>query len=387
MKVKAIQSKFRDIFHEEPLLIRSPGRVNLIGEHTDYNEGFVLPAAIDKEIILALRPSGKLKSSLYAADLNDYFEFQIDSIKKFDNGWPNYLLGVVNQLQKQSYKIEGFNCVFGGDIPVGAGLSSSAAIEAGLAFALNEIFGLGIDKLNLVKMAQKAENEFVGVQCGIMDQFVNIFGAKNKALKLDCRSLVYEYYPFVLDDVSIVLCDTQVSHSLASSEYNIRRQQCERGVIALQKTNPNIRSLRDVTIEMLESHKDIINPISYIRCFYVICENNRLIAACDDLKKGDLKAFGEKMYLTHTGLRDNYEVSCPELDFLVDLTLDIDDVLGSRMMGGGFGGCTINLIKQEDLDEIIKEIQIMYKFKWGGNLKVYVTNIEAGTSIIKYENS
>jgi len=383
MKAKTIQNKFREIFNEEPLLIRSPGRVNLIGEHTDYNEGFVLPAAIDKEIILALTPSGKSESSLYALDLNEAFEFQIDSIKKSDKGWPNYLLGVVDQFQKRGYKTEGFNCVFGGNIPIGAGLSSSAAIEAGLAFALNKTFGLGIDRLNLVKMAQKSENEFVGVQCGIMDQFVNIFGAKNKVLKLDCRSFAYEYYPFVLDDVSIVLCDTQISHSLASSEYNIRRQQCERGVTVLQKTNPNIRSLRDVTIEMLELHKNIINPISYIRCFYVICENNRLIAACDDLKKGDLKAFGEKMYQTHTGLRDNYEVSCPELDFLVDLTLDIDDVLGSRMMGGGFGGCTINLVKQKDLDEIIKEIQRMYKLRWGKNLKVYITNIEAGTSIIK----
>jgi len=383
MKIKAIQNKFMELFHEDPLLIRSPGRVNLIGEHTDYNEGFVLPAAIDKEIILALAPSRKSKSSLYAADLNDSFEFQIDSIKKSKKGWPNYLLGVVDQFQKKGHKIEGFNCVFGGDIPVGAGLSSSAAIESGLAFALNETFMLGIDKLNLVKIAQKAENEFVGVRCGIMDQFVNIFGAKNKVLKLDCRSLAYEYFPFMLDDVSIVLCDTQVSHSLASSEYNIRRQQCEIGVSVLKKTNQNIRSLRDVTVEMLESYRKIIDPMTYKRCFYVIYENSRLIAACDDLKKGDLKAFGEKIYRTHAGLRDDYEVSCPELDFLVDLTLDMDDVLGSRMMGGGFGGCTINLIKQKDLDEIVKEIQRMYKLKWKKNLNVYVTSIEAGTSIIK----
>jgi len=383
MILNQIAEDFKSLYKKEPLLVRSPGRVNLIGEHTDYNKGFVLPAAIDKAIYFAIAPSESKLCRLYAWDMNDHFDFQIDSFKKTEKVWPNYLLGVVDQFQKADYELKGFDCVFGGDIPIGAGLSSSAAIEAGLAFIFNEMFDLKIDKLELVKMAQKAENEFVGVRCGIMDQFINIFGAEHRVLKLDCRSLEFDYYPFEFDDIHVVLCDTQVSHSLASSEYNIRRQQCESGVRQLQKSFPALQSLRDVSIEMLEEHRAKLDPVIYKRCDYVVRENNRLLAGCHDLQKGDLKAFGEKLYETHIGLRDDYEVSCPELDFLVDLTLNEGGVLGARMMGGGFGGCTINLVQQNALEEFIEKAQKAYETEMGKDLKIYITHIEAGTSIIQ----
>lgn len=378
-----IADAFRNLYQKEPFLVRSPGRVNLIGEHTDYNHGFVLPAAIDKAIYFAVAPSASKSCRLFAVDMDDGYDFQIDSFERTDKGWPNYLLGVIDQFQKAGYELNGFDCAFGGDIPIGAGLSSSAAIEAGLAFIFNELFDLNVEKLDLVKMAQKAENEFVGVRCGIMDQFVNIFGAENKVLKLDCRSLEFEHYPFEFDDIDVVLLDTQVSHSLASSEYNIRRRQCETGVQQIQKSHPEVNSLRDITIEMLQEHKLHLDPIIYKRCDYVIRENDRLLAGCADLQRGDLIAFGQKMYETHAGLRDDYEVSCPELDFLVDLTLDEEGVLGARMMGGGFGGCIINLVQQSALKEFTEKARLAYKSEMGRDLKIYITHIEAGTSIIQ----
>ena len=229
---ETVINKFRELFNEEPVVVRSPGRANMIGEHTDYNLGFVLPCAIDKAIFFAVTPRNDNYCKMYALNMNQSFETSLDDLKKSEKGWPDYLTGVLDQLKKAGYTFTGFNCVFGGDIPVGAGLSSSAALEAGLAFALNHIFNLGIDKLSLVKLAQKAENEFVGVQCGIMDQFINIFGESGAVLRLDCRSLAYQYFPFVFDNVSIVLFNSNVSHSLASSQYNQRRKECSDGTIS-----------------------------------------------------------------------------------------------------------------------------------------------------------
>jgi galactokinase len=383
MNLLAIKEKFKSLYQKEPLLVRAPGRVNLIGEHTDYNDGFVLPAAIDKAIILAVAPSAKPVSRLFASDMNDAFEFDIKKLKKSDKGWPNYLMGVVEQLQKAGYKPDNFDCVFGGDVPIGAGMSSSAAIEAGIGSALNEIFQLGISKIDIVKMGQKAENEFVGVKCGIMDQFISVFGAEKKVLKLDCRSLNYEYYPFEFKDIHIVLCNTGVTHSLASSEYNIRRGQCEKGVAIIQKSNPGIRSLRDVSPEMLAAHRSDMEPIIYQRCRYVVEENDRLLNGCQDLQQGDLSAFGKKMYATHAGLRDDYAVSCKELDFLVDLALTEPGVYGARMMGGGFGGCTINLVKEEALKRFTAKATEAYPKKMGRELKIYITHIQGGVSILK----
>lgn len=382
-----IIKKYKEMFNEEPVLVKSPGRVNLIGEHTDYNMGFVLPAAINKAIYFAVAPRNDSKSVLFSYDMNEVFEFTNENLEMQNSSklWPNYLMGVVDQLIKHGYMVKGFNCVFGGDIPIGAGLSSSAAIEAGLAFALNKIFNLGLDKLSLVKVAQKAENEFVGVNCGIMDQYINIFGKNGNAIRIDCRSLEYKYFPFSYKNISIVLFDTSISHSLASTEYNKRRKECNIGVKVIKKDNENIRSLRDVNMELLSSYESELNPVIYKRCKYVIEENNRLLDACDALSRHDLQAFGTLMYRTHEGLSKDYEVSCAALDYLVELTKDNPKVYGSRMMGGGFGGCTINLIENEAVDSISKFVMKEYNKKFGLEPKVYITKISGGTSLMEIE--
>jgi galactokinase len=380
--IEKIENHFIKIFGEKPFIFRSPGRVNLIGEHTDYNEGFVLPAAIDKAIIFAVAKRIDKKCILHAEDLNDDYGVELKDVRVATKGWANYLLGVVDQFQKRGYNLDGFDCVFGGDIPIGAGLSSSAAIEAGLAFALNEIFNFKIDNLDLVKMAQKAEHEFAGVRCGIMDQFINIFGKAGKVLKLDCRSLEYEYYPFEMNDVKIVLLDTHVKHSLATGEYNIRRAQCEEGVSIIKKHNPSIYSLRDVALDLLSEHKSEFDPVVFRRCRYVIKENERLLKGCNDLKENNLVSFGKRMYQSHEGLRDEYEVSCKELDILVEIASNESSVLGARMMGGGFGGCTINLVKQDGLENFIRVAKDKYFKKLNSELKVYITSIVGGTDLV-----
>ena len=362
------------------IIVRSPGRVNLIGEHTDYNEGFVLPAAVDKAIIFAVSPRSDRRCRFYAADLDASFESGIDSIQKSSEGWPNYLLGVIEQLRKAGNEVGGCDLVFGGDIPIGAGMSSSAALEAGFAFALNDLFTLGIDRLDLVKLAQRAENEFVGVQCGIMDQFVNIFGEAKKVLRLDCRSLEYRHYPFERSDIRIVLCDTQVRRALASSEYNVRRRQCETGVGVLRRYNRGLKSLRDVQLDFLSEHRGDLEPVVYKRCDYVVHENIRVGQACDDLERNDFRSFGQRMYQSHRGLRDDYEVSSPELDVLVELASRIEGALGARMMGAGFGGCTINLVEQAHVEGFVERIQHGYHERLGRQIKVYVTSIESGTA-------
>lgn len=382
MNCEKINNQFIELFKEKPLLFRSPGRVNLIGEHTDYNMGFVLPAAINKEILFAIAPSGDKNCRLVSVDMDDSYDFNVSSFVKSGKAWANYLLGIIEQLKINGYKLNGFNCVFGGDIPIGAGLSSSAALEAGLGFALKRLFNLSVEPMDIVKLAQKAENEFVGVKCGIMDQFINVFGKKNKALKLDCRTLNFEYFPFEADDYSIVLCDTRVSHSLASSEYNLRRKQCESGVKILQKYNPEILSLRDVELEFLKEHKEEFDPVVLKRCEYVIEENARLISACGSLTKNDIHSFGQRMYESHEGLRAKYEVSCTELDSLVEYAKQDENVIGSRMMGGGFGGCTINLIKTDAVDNFSANMIEKYKLKTSRDLRIYTAKIVDGTSEI-----
>ncbi|GAB3818999.1 galactokinase [Pontibacter rugosus] len=311
-----IQQKFESIFQATPTLVRSPGRVNLIGEHTDYNEGFVLPAAINKEIYFAIAFNGTDKLRFHAHDLEESAEFYLANIGKTDIGWANYLLGVVKQFQKATLEVKGFDLVFGGNIPIGAGLSSSAAVECGLAFALDHLHGFGLERLTMVRMAQKAEHEFAGVLCGIMDQFASMFGKQHHAV-LDCRSLAYEYFPVDMQEYRIVLCDTQVKHSLASSEYNTRRQECEAGVALLQQHYPEVQSLRDATLAMLERYKEEFDAVVYKRCKYIVLENARVEEACQHLQCGEMEAFGQNMYASHAGLQHDYEVSCPELDFLV----------------------------------------------------------------------
>ncbi|WP_207434139.1 galactokinase [Sabulibacter ruber] len=385
--VEDIVARFKELFKTEPVVVRSPGRVNLIGEHTDYNEGFVLPAAINKEIYFAIAPNGTQTMRAHAFDLDESADFSLTDVHRTDKGWANYLLGVVAQLQKANYEVKGFDLVFGGNVPIGAGLSSSAAVECGLAYALNYLYAYGIERFDMVKMAQKAEHEYALVMCGIMDQFASMFGKHNHVVKLDCRSLEYQYYPFNIDDYRIVLCDTQVKHSLASSEYNTRRQECETGVAILQKHYPQIHSLRDVTLEMLSQHQAEFDPVVYRRCTYVVQENLRVEEACQDLERGDLEAFGQKMFASHKGLQHDYEVSCPELDFLADKARDSDAVLGARMMGGGFGGCTINLVKLAQLDEFTRQMTEAYQEQYGITLKTYVAEIVDGSSLVPLDFS
>jgi len=377
-----IIEKFKETFNTDPVVIRSPGRVNLIGEHTDYNNGFVMPAAINKAIYMAVSRRDDNLIHIVSLDLELSYLGDTDKVVPSSLHWPDYVLGVIQQIQAKGYHVGGFNCVFGGDIPLGAGMSSSAALECATAFSLNELFGLKMDPLTMVKLAQKAENEFVGVQCGIMDQFASMFGRRNHVIQLDCQSLEYKYAPFNTDGIRIVLLDTNVKHSLASSEYNTRRQQCEAGVALIQEHHPEARSLRDATLEMLDKYVAPVDELVYRRCQYVVEENLRLLAASEDLNNGNIEAFGQKMFATHDGLSRKYEVSCPEADFLVEQVKGRPGVIGARMMGGGFGGCTINLVREDVIDELIADLTPVYAKAMNKELKVYIGQIENGTSLI-----
>ncbi len=377
--IQKIKSIFLEKFAAKPTIFHSPGRINILGEHTDYNEGFVLPAAIDKNIYVAISKRTDGQIHLFAGDFNESFTTDTTNIKPAPIQWPNYILGVVDQLQKHGHTIQGFNLVIDGDIPIGAGLSSSAAVECAVIFALNEIFELGLSKIQMVTLAQKAEHVFAGVNCGIMDQFASMFGKKNNAIKLDCRSLHYEYIPIKLEGYKIVLFNTNVKHNLAASAYNERILQCETGISIIAQNRPTISSLRDVNMTMLKDYVEAVDSLVYKRCKYVVQENERLQGACDDLKKGDIKALGEKMYQTHNGLRYDYEVSCKELDFLVDYVKANADVAGARMVGGGFGGCTINLVKEDAVEKLIADISIAYTQAMHLPLTAYHVSVENGT--------
>jgi len=378
----SIEHEFRRRYAERPIVVRSPGRVNLIGEHTDYNMGFVLPAATDRAIYFAIAPRTDQVCRVHAIDLGEEFEFPLCGLRRSDRGWPDYLMGVVEQLTRAGCRLSGFNCVFGGDIPIGAGVSSSAALEGGLAFALNHLFALGLDSLSLVKLAQKAENEFVGVQCGIMDQFASVLGRKDHVLRIDCRSLEHVYVPFDSREASIVLFHSGVSHSLAGSEYNRRREECSAGVAAIQRRHPEVRSLRDAAPALIEESADAMSPAVYRRCRYVVEENARVLRAGALLERGDLRAFGALLRQTHDGLRDLYEVSCRELDFLVDAVRGDGAVYGSRLMGAGFGGCTINIVRSDAVTALCDSTAGKYRTEFAIDLQHYVMSIGSGTSLL-----
>ena len=345
-----ILQTFQQRYGEAPaLVVRAPGRINLIGEHTDYNEGFVLPAAIDRAIWLAVSPRPDNTINLYAQDLQEEHVATLDKLEKSGKDWPDYLLGTFSELHKDGFKPGGVNVVLGGDIPLGAGLSSSAAVESGMLFALNELYAFGISRPDLARLAQRSENNFVGVPCGIMDMFASLMGKADHALQIDCRSLNYKYYPVNFPDHTFFLCNSGVKHQLVDSEYKTRRQQCEEGVRLLQPVYPAVRSLRDVTLEMLASERSRFPEVVYKRCHYVVEENARVLAASAALERGELEVFGDLLYQAHRGAQLEFEISCPEVDFLVDLTRDQPGLLGSRMMGGGFGGCTINLIRRDEV--------------------------------------
>jgi len=375
---------FSENFPGEPLIVRSPGRVNIIGEHTDYNEGFVLPAAIDKAAYIAIALRDDDEIHLVANDLNKKFSTSLSALQpSSENSWPNYILGVVAQFVKKGVTIRGFNAVLISDVPIGAGLSSSTAVECATTFALNELLQTGFDRMTMIKMAQKAEHEYAGVLCGIMDQFASMMGKKDHVIKLDCRSLEYEYVPFSLEGLKILLLNTNVKHSLASSEYNTRRKECETAVEWIRENGNDIHSLRNATEEMLDQYVLPKDPLIDKRSRFVVQEIDRLLTGCLDLQHGELNALGEKMFATHEGLSKMYGVSCKELDWLVDKVRNNESVIGARMMGGGFGGCTINLVREEAIDPLVDVLKPLYEQEMNLPLTHYIVSIENGTEIIK----
>lgn len=363
--------------------VRAPGRINIIGEHTDYNEGYVLPGAIDKAVTVKIQSNATAhRVHLKAANLNEGFQFDLNNFGPSDQAWANYILGVVHELKELGATLSGFDAVFEGDVPIGSGMSSSAALECSFAFALNSLFQLGFDRWTLIKAAQRAEHNFVGTKCGIMDQFSSVMGKKNQVMLLDCRSLEFEYLPCALGNYQLVLLNTNVSHSLADSAYNTRREECESGVELLQEQFPAIQSLRDVSMDRLEQGLSRLPFKIAQRCKHVVSENARVIEAAAALKKSDFETLGRLMYASHHSLQHDYEVSCPELDFLVDRTRYQPQVLGSRMMGGGFGGCTLNLVEQDQLPHFLEEMAKDYYQEFGVDLTPYEVNIEDGARVI-----
>ena len=373
-----IDLKFTALFNSQCHFFEAPGRINLIGEHTDYNEGFVLPAAIDKSIIFGVQKNDLNLFRFFSIDYNEYQEFNTTQLLENTKLWSKYLLGVLAQFEKENLELSGFDCVFGGNIPLGAGLSSSAALECGFAFAVNELSKFQIPSFKLVKMAQKAEHEYAGVMCGIMDQYASIFGREEQLIQLDCRTNTHKYFPLKMDHHILALVDTKVKHSLASSEYNNRKKECAEGVKYLQQFNPNIQSLRDVKMEMIEQNINKPNLTSYKRCRYVVEENQRVQDVTKALLAEDYKKVGKLIYQSHQGLQNLYEVSCPELDFLVEQTIDIPQVLGARMMGGGFGGCTLNLIEKDYALDFERKIKEKYREKFNIDAEVYFVKISNG---------
>jgi galactokinase len=381
--MQAITEIFKKQFNSTPtLIVFSPGRINIIGEHTDYNEGYVLPAAIDKGIYFAIAKRNDEIINLHAANFEGNFSTTLNQIQISTTLWANYILGVVNQINLVANLPAGFDAVFMGNLPIGAGLSSSAALECAAAYALNSLFNLNLQPLQMVKMAQLAEHTYAGVMCGIMDQFASMMGKKDYCLKLDCKTLDYSYVPINIENYSIVLFNTNVKHSLASSEYNTRRQECAQGVAWVAQEHPHITSLRNVTIDMLTKYVKPNSEVVYNRCLYVVQEIDRLKTACAHLEQGNIAALGTKMFETHNGLSNLYQVSCKELDFLVQQVNNNSAVLGARMMGGGFGGCTINIIENSQLQNVIESTKIAYEKTMQKPFEYYVTQTANGTSVI-----
>ena len=355
-----ISSIFKEKFGKEGVVYASAGRINLIGEHTDYNGGFVFPGAIDKVIMAEIAPNGTDTVNVFSVDLNESATFGLEEENAPSEQWARYIFGVCREIIKRGGKVEGFDAVFAGNVPLGAGLSSSAALESCFAFALNDLFnGNTIDKFELARIGQSTEHNYCGVNCGIMDQFASVFGKKDNLMRLDCRSMEFEYFPFKADGYKLVLLDSKVKHALVDSPYNKRRQSCERVAATL-----GVETLRDADMKMLNAVRGDITAEDYFRAKFVIEEKDRVLAVCDALVKGDFETVGQKMYETHHGLSKDYEVSCEELDFLNDIAARCG-VTGSRIMGGGFGGCTINLVSEDLYENFIETAKKAYKEKFG----------------------
>ncbi|HZZ74885.1 MAG TPA: galactokinase [Puia sp.] len=377
-----IRRQFQQYFGKEYQLAAAPGRVNLIGEHTDYNQGYVLPAAIDRNIWLAMAPNDGSRLTVRALEYGENYSFSLDDVHPV-KGWPTYLLGMIYMIMPGRRLSLGLDVVITGNVPVGSGMSSSAALCSAFGMALNEFFHLGLSKLDIALAGQKTEQQFANVQCGIMDQFASLHGKAGQLMKLDCRNLECEYIPFDFPEIRIILVNTMVSHSLASTEYNLRRKQCDEGVSILRKYDPAIQSLRDINMDMLESHRRDLDDLIYKRCHFVIGENQRLLNGCDFLKMNNLDAFGQLMYASHEGLSKEFEVSCAESDFLVNKIKEMKGVKGARQMGGGFGGCIITLVEKNSADIFITDIQSAYERKYGKIPDCYSMVISEGAHIVK----
>ena len=380
MDIEFVRSRFIKHFDGTTgSVYASPGRINLIGEHTDYNNGFVFPGAVNKGIIAELKPNGTDKVCAYSIDEKDYVEFGLNEEDCPRASWAKYIFGVCREMIKRGVPVKGFNTAFAGDVPLGAGMSSSASLESTYAYALNDLYGENkIDKFELAKVGQATEHNYVGVKCGIMDQFASVFGKAGSLIRLDCRSLEYQYFPFKPQGYKLVLLNTCVKHELAGSPYNERRLSCEHVAEVIKSKHPEIESLRDANFEMLEEVKAELKAEDYNRAKYVIGEVERVLDVCNALEAGDYETVGKKMYETHFGLSKDYQVSCEELDYLVDIAIDCG-VTGARMMGGGFGGCTINLVKEELYDIFIAEAEKRYKEQYGKLPKVYDVVIGDGS--------
>lgn len=369
---------------EADFVVVAPGRINLIGEHTDYNEGFVLPTAIDKAIKLHFaKNSTPYSCNIFSKTYGKSFSFDLQEISRSTVSWENYILGVVYEIQKRGKNLHGFDCVIESDLPVGAGVSSSAALESGIAFGLNKLFDLQLSRKTITTLSRDAEHNYVGTKCGIMDQYASVLSKKEHLILLDCRSLEAVYVPANFEGHKLLLLNTMVSHNLASSEYNTRREECEKAVNVIKQRYPEANSLRDVNLTRLAEFKEILPQVLYKRAHYVVSENDRVLKAVEALKQEDLRQFGQLMYESHQGLKDNYEVSCEELDFLVDLTKDYEPVKGARMMGGGFGGCTINLIEEEAVEEFVETASESYFRQFGIKPESIVVSPQQGTHILK----
>lgn len=363
------------------LVVQSPGRINLIGEHTDYNLGYVLPTAIQRNITFKFRRNHSQKQcNIYSTGYHRGFTVHLDRIAKSKVEWENYILGVLDGILGRTDKLFGFDCIIESRLPIGSGLSSSAALECGLAFGLNELFDLGLSKMTIVTLSQMAEHTYVGTQCGIMDQFASVMSRDGHVILLDCKSMEHTYIPIDLSPYRIILLNTKVSHNLASSEYNTRRKECGEGIWAIQKKYPGIRTLRDVDRSVLEECRSEMSDTIYNRCSFIVSENARVLEAAKALREKDMESFGRLLYAAHEGIGKLYEVSCPESDFLVDFSKKCNGVLGARQIGGGFGGCILNIVHEDAVGYFIKDSTEAYKKRFNIDLESFEVRPSGGTS-------
>ena len=382
--IPTLKARFEELYGREPRIFRAPGRVNLIGEHTDYNGGFVLPMAIERECAVAAVTRNDRKIHARSLNLDESDEFDLDDETGRKKGsWLNYIEGVARILERKGVQLSGADLLISSSVPTGAGLSSSAALEIAVGLALSEISGQTIDKKMLALIGQQTEHEFVGAKVGIMDQFVSANARRGHALLLDCRSLEFENVPLDMSEIAVVICDTNVKHDLATSEFNTRREECEKGVEILKEFLPEIEQLRDVSVEDFEKYAGHLPDVIRRRCRHVVTENKRTLAAASCLRKGNLIEFGRLMWQSHKSLRDDYEVSSAELDLLVEIASNCDASLGARMTGGGFGGSTVNLVRRSNLTKFTEKIILEYEKQTGKKPTVYVSSAADGAGEIK----